>query len=55
VSDLIGRPRILDAGGEPIRDTQALLDLAQRQHPSVKLNLIKQYGVDFGVSARVRA
>jgi hypothetical protein len=35
VGDLIGRPRIFDAGGEPIGDTQALLSLAQRQHPAV--------------------
>jgi len=30
VGNLIGRPWILDAGGEPIRNTQAFLDLTQR-------------------------
>jgi hypothetical protein len=35
VGDLIGRPRILDAGGKPSGDTQALLDRAERQHPAV--------------------
>jgi len=35
VGDLIGCSRIFDAGGEPIGDPQALLDLAQRQHPTV--------------------
>jgi hypothetical protein len=35
VGDLIGRPRIVDAGGKPISDTQALLDLAERQHPAI--------------------
>jgi hypothetical protein len=30
VRDLIGRSRILNASGEPIGNTQALLDLAQR-------------------------
>ena len=35
VGDLIGCSRIFDAGGEPIGDPQAFLDLAQRQHPTV--------------------
>ena len=35
VGDLIGRPRIVDAGGDPISDTQALLNLAERQHTAV--------------------
>ena len=35
VGDLIGRSRILNASGEPIGNTQALLDLAERQHSAV--------------------
>ncbi len=32
VHDLVGRARIVDAGGQPLGDTQPLLDLAQHQH-----------------------
>jgi len=35
MGDLIGCSRVLDAGSEPISDTQALLDLAERQHPGI--------------------
>ena len=35
VGDLVGRAGILDAGGQPISDAKALLDLAQRQHTAV--------------------
>jgi hypothetical protein len=45
VSDLIWRPWILDAGGDPISDTQAFLDLAKRQHPAVGR---QQPAVEFG-------
>jgi hypothetical protein len=36
VSDLIRRAGVNDAGGEPIGDTKALLDLAQNQNATVR-------------------
>ena len=33
--DALGRPRVMDAGGEPLGDPQALLDLAQHQQPPI--------------------
>ena len=45
VRDLIGRTRIHDAGGEPIGDAKALLDLAQNQNAAVRR---QQTAVEFG-------
>jgi len=35
VGDLIGRPRIIQARGKPIRDLKPLFDFAQRQHAAI--------------------
>jgi hypothetical protein len=35
VGDLIGRPRINQARGKPIRDPKPLFDFAQRQHAAI--------------------
>ncbi len=35
VSDLLRRPRVVEAGGQPVGDAEAALDLAQRQHAAI--------------------
>ena len=45
MGDLIGRARIVDAGGEPIGDAKALLDLAQRQNTTIGR---EQTAIEFG-------
>ena len=45
VRDLVGRARVLDAGGHAIGDAKALLDLAQNQNAAIRR---QQTSVEFG-------